>query len=113
MPAQAGPEASGRPGGPPVPARLRPLTDHGHGPWLSGTLRLTPGSLLWVPDMEDDGSPVELASAVLVSSHGRGLARLTGRSNVIQLDTQAGRVELEMRADLFTMSQDLVRQASA
>jgi hypothetical protein len=104
MPAQAGP---------PVPARLRPLTDHGHGPWLSGTLRLTPGSLLWVPDMEDGGSPVELASAVLVSSHGRGLARLTGRSNVVQLDTQAGRVELEMRAELFTMSQDLVRQASA
>jgi hypothetical protein len=99
--------------GPPVPARLRPVTDHGHGPWLAGALRLTPGSLLWVPDMEEDGAPVELADAVVVSSGGRGLARLTGRSNLVQLETHAGLVELEMRRDLFTASQELVRPASA
>jgi len=108
------PAAAGGPGpaGPPVEARLRPVTGRGHGPWLPGALRLTQGSLLWVPDMEADGPPVELAEAVVVSPGGR-LARLTGRSNTVQLETPAGRVELEMPADLFTMSQELVRQASA
>ena len=120
MPAATGgvpgtPGTPGTPGGagPPVPARLRPVMEHGHGPWLSGALRPMPGSLLWVPDMEEDGPPVELADAVLVSSGGRGLARLTGRANVVQLQTQAGPVELEMRPDLFTASQQLVRPASA
>ena len=56
-------QAMVQPGGPgarPVLARLRPAGTAGQGDWLRGTLRLTPGSLLWEPDAGVRASPVEL-----------------------------------------------------
>jgi len=44
------------------PARrwCSPAGTAGQGDWLRGTLRLTPGSLLWEPDAGVRASPVEL-----------------------------------------------------
>jgi hypothetical protein len=36
--------------GQPVPVRLRVPAQSGHGDWLAGTLRVNPGSLIWVPE---------------------------------------------------------------
>jgi hypothetical protein len=94
--------------GPPVPARMRQPDQAGHG-WLPGTLRLAPGSLLWVPDPGTGGTPVELAAATMIKPGG---SRRAG-GGVIDLQTQAGRVQLELDAQLFELSQELVTQAAA
>lgn len=100
------PAGKKRPSGPgaPVPARLRAVTASGHGHWNDGTLRLTPGSLLWVPDREDSGQPVELATATILPPSGTGIQD----SFCTDIETAAGRFQIEMDPVLLRMSQELV-----
>jgi hypothetical protein len=97
--------ALGAPGqtvGPPVPARLRPITATGYGDWLKGALLLAPGSLLWTPADGVRASPVQLAMAMPIS----------GQRSTVDLETPDGRFQLEMDPDLFEMSQMLVAEAA-
>jgi hypothetical protein len=99
---QSGPGSAG----PPVPARLRMLDSRGNGKWLHGALRLSPGSLLWVPDRASSSPAVELVAATLAVDPGQfGVGPMT---TPIDLDTPFGRVQLELTAELFQMSQELV-----
>ncbi len=102
---------SGR-GGPPVPARLRPLAADGSGgDWLPGALHLSPGSIKWQPDAGVSAQTVELAAATIVP------AEFTGRASkaamITGLETPIGRFELDMDPVLFEMSQELVAGANA
>ena len=107
----AGPQFAGPPGAgnaaAPVPARLRMVTESGPGPWLPGALRLSPGSLLWVPDKAGSSQPIELATAT------RGFITpgdpaFGNSADVTDLHTPAGQVQLELDPTLFEMSQELV-----
>jgi hypothetical protein len=98
--------------GPPVPVRLRPITDGGSPGWLKGALLLSPGSLLWQPDRGVSAPPVELAAAAIVPW-------LPGQDDggansafVVNLQTSAGQFQLDMDADMFEMSQQLVAEAA-
>lgn len=110
----AGPAgAPGQPGGvgPPVPARLRPMTGARHSDWFKGALVLTAGSMLWQPDAGVNAQPVELATATIVPwlpGQGGG-----GKSAfVTNLETSAGQFQLELDPELFAMSQQLVAEAA-
>ncbi len=92
------------PGARPVPARLRAVHATGPGEWLRGALRLAPGSLLWEPDPGISAGPVELATATADPAPGR-----RGRpATVTDVQTPAGRFQLELDPVLFEMSQELV-----
>ena len=92
----------------PVPARLSAVDAAGHGVWLRGALRLTPGSLLWEPDPGVTAEPVELATAtVLPPKDPRGRQVM-----VTDLRTTAGEFQLELDSVLFEMSQELVTEAA-
>ncbi len=112
------PGAPGSPGGwpgptagPPVPVRLRPVTPAGPGEWLSGALRLGPGSLLWTPDSGVGADPVELATATTLPGQGGGRSRKQGK--LVDLQTPAGQFQLDMDPVLFEMSQELVAEEAA
>ncbi len=96
----------GSPGARPVAARLRPADATGQGDWLRGTLRLTPGSLLWEPDAGVHASPVELAAATVVPEPAPG--RRARQALITTLQTPAGLFQLELDPVLFEMSQELV-----
>ncbi len=113
------PGAPGSPGGgpgptagPPVPARLRPVTAAGPGDWLSGALRLGPGSLMWAPDSGVSASPVELAAATTLPDQGGG-GRSRKQAMLVDLQTPAGQFQLDMDPVLFEMSQELVAEEAA
>ncbi len=93
----------------PVPARLRAVHDDVPGGWLRGALRLAPGSLLWEPDAGISADPVELAAAWAVSAPGRRGAPAA----VTDVQTPAGRFQLELDPVLFEMSQELVAEEAA
>ncbi len=93
----------GRPGAQPVPARLRRVDAAGHGDWLRGALRLTPGSLLWEPDVGVPASPIELAAATVVPAPGP-----RGPQMITSLQTPTGLFQLDLDPVLFEMSQELV-----
>ena len=108
------PGSPGSPGpmaGPPVPARLRPVTGAGPGDWLRGALRLGPGSLMWTPDSGVSASPVELAAATTLPGQGGGRSRK--QAMLVDLQTPAGQFQLEMDPVLFEMSQELVAEEAA
>ena len=116
------PRAPGSPGGPgptagpPVPARLRPVTAAGPGDWLRGALRLGPGSLMWTPDSGVSASPVELAAATPLPGTtlpDQGGGRSRKHAMVVDLQTPACEFQLEMDPVLFEMSQELVAEAAA
>jgi hypothetical protein len=101
---QAGPGGPGGPPmGPPVPARLRPMTATGRGGWLRGSLQLAPGSIVWVPDSGVSADSIELANALAAASQDRGIT---------DLQTPAGGFQLELDPDLFGMSQQMVAEAA-
>lgn len=91
----------------PVPTRLRMVSESGPGPWLPGALRLSPGSLLWVPDSAGSAPPIELATATRVFITPGGPV-VGDSASVTDLQTPAGQVQLELDATLFEMSQELV-----
>ncbi|HUZ54501.1 MAG TPA: hypothetical protein VMU94_18505 [Streptosporangiaceae bacterium] len=103
-----GPGAPAPTVGPPVPARLRPVTAAGQGDWLGGALRLAPGSLLWTPDSGVSANPVELATATTVPDQGGGRSRKP--ATLVDLETAEGRFQLELDPVLFEMSQQLVTE---
>ena len=93
--------------GPPVPVRLRVPEPSGRsGDWLKGTLRVSPGILVWVPEAGLPAVPVDLARAVIVNVIETG--KRGGALRIIELDTPAGRVQLEQDPDLFAMTQEMV-----
>jgi len=101
--APAGPPGTG---GPPVPARLRPLTAAGPGgDWLPGALHLSPGSIRWEPDPGGTGEPVELAAATIIPPRGKARGK---QAMLTDLQTPAGQFQLDMDPVLFEMSQELV-----
>jgi hypothetical protein len=97
------------PGARPVPARLRAVHAAGPGGWLRGALRLAPGSLLWEPDPGINADPVELATARAVPAPSRRGTPAT----VTDVQTPAGRFQLELDPVLFEMSQELVAEEAA
>ena len=105
------PGAPGPTAGPPVPARLRPVTAAGQGDWLRGALRLAPGSLMWTPDSGVSASPVELATATALPNQGGGRSRK--QAMLVDLQTPEGQFQLEMDPVLFEMSQELVAEEAA
>lgn len=101
--APAGPPGSG---GPPVPARLRPLTAAGPaGDWMPGALHLSKGSIRWEPDPAGQGEPVELAAAMILPPQGKARGK---QAMVTNLQTPAGQFQLDMDPVMFGMSQELV-----
>jgi len=91
----------------PVPVKLRALHDDGPGTWLSGVMRLSPGSLLWEPDDGVSADPVELTTAWSAPAP----SRRNGPDMATHVETPTGRFELELDPDLFQMSQELVAEA--
>ena len=89
--------------GPPVAARLRPMTPTGHGDWLRGALQLAPGSIVWMPDKGVSADSIELANALAAASQDRGIT---------DLQTPAGGFQLELDPDLFGMTQQMVAEAA-
>jgi len=93
--------------GPPVAVRLRVPSPSGRaGDWLHGALRINPGSLLWVPEAGVPALPVDLTRAVIVNVIDTG--RRGGAVRIVEIDTPAGRVQLEQDPDLFAMTQEMV-----
>ena len=74
-------------------------------------MRLSPGSLLWEPDPGINADPVELATAwqLPVPAAGRRGAPAT----ITDVQTPAGRFQLELDPVLFEMSQELVAEEAA
>jgi hypothetical protein len=110
--AQGGPPGAGRPtgtAGPPVPVRLRVLDGAGRADWLNGALLLTPGSMLWQPDTGVSAEAVELATATILPS---GPVAGKRAMMVTDVETAAGRFQLEMDAELVQMTQLLVAEAA-
>jgi hypothetical protein len=104
------PGGAPRQGGQPVPVRLRSLTGAGPaGDWLPGALHLATGSISWQPDGGVSAEPVELATATILPPSsvqprkGRGMPAM-----ITEVETQAGRFQLDMDPVLFDMSQELV-----
>lgn len=97
--------------GPPVPARLRPVTAAGQGEWLRGALHLAPGSLRWTPDSGVSAQPVELATAMMLPDSGGGRSRKSAMH--VDLQTPDGQFQLELDPVLFEMSQQLVTEEAA
>ena len=105
------PRAAGS-GGQPVPARLRLMTGAANSDWLNGALVLTPGSIVWQPDAGVTAQPVELATAmVLPGTTIQG--RRSGLAMVTEVETTAGRFQLDMDPQLFEMTQELVAEEAA
>lgn len=102
----AGPTGTGNAAAP-VPTRLRLVAQGSPGPWLQGALQLSPGSLLWVPDKAGSSQPIELATATRAFIT-PGDPAFGNSSNVTDLETPAGHVQLELDPTLFEMSQELV-----
>jgi hypothetical protein len=102
-PGPGGPQGSG---GPPVPARLRPLPTAGaNAGWMPGALHLSRGSIRWEPEPGGAGEPVELASAMIIPPQGK----TRGKQDLVTwLQTPAGQFQLGMDPVLFQMSQELV-----
>jgi hypothetical protein len=102
-PGPGGPQGSG---GPPVPARLRPLTAAGaSADWMPGALHLSRGSIRWEPAPGGAGESVELASAMIIPPQGK----TRGRQDLVTwLQTPGGVFQLDMDPVLFQMSQDMV-----
>jgi hypothetical protein len=120
QPGQMISELGGPPGtfgaaGPPVPVRMRPLPAVGNTGWLPGALILSPGSLMWQPDSGVSAEPVELSAATMLPPQdaGGGKRRPGVAATLVDVETPAGRFELEMDAVLFEMSQELVAEAAA
>jgi hypothetical protein len=107
----AGPGWRPGPGARPVPARLRAVHDDRPGEWLPGALRLSPGSLLWEPDVGIDVDPVELATAWAVPAPAPGRRGMP--ATVTDVQTPTGRFQLELDPVLFEMSQELVAEEAA
>ncbi len=118
-PAQMEPVGAPGPGGPPtsgarpVPARLRLLTAASGSDWLRGALHLSPGSLLWQPDSGVTAQAVELATATMLPAQGPSKRKSANVAMLVELETPAGRFQLEMDPVLFEMSQELVAEAAA
>lgn len=93
----------------PVPARLRVVHNDKPAEWLPGALRLSPGSMLWEPDPGINADPVELATAWAVPAPSRRGAPPT----ITDVQTPAGRFQLELDPMLFEMSQELVAEEAA
>ena len=111
MPGPGGPSGSA---GPPVPARLRPLTAAGPGGhWLPGALHVKPGSIRWQPDGAAGADPVELATATILPPAGQGRKGRPIPVTVTDLETPAGRFQLEMDPVMFGMTQELVSEEAA
>jgi hypothetical protein len=89
----------------PVPAKLRPAPDGGRGKWHNGALHLAPGSIVWQPSHAGDAPAVELAAAMV-------LPLGNPNAGTTALRTPSGDFELEMPADMFMMTQELVAQAT-
>jgi hypothetical protein len=120
QPGQMISELGGPPGtfsaaGPPVPVRMRPLPAIGNTGWLRGALILSPGSLMWKPESGVSAEPVELAAATILPPQdaGGGKHRPGMAATILDVETSAGRFELEMDSVLFEMSQELVAEAAA
>lgn len=71
---------------------------------------MSPGSLLWQPDSGVSAQPVELAAATMLPAEDWGKRRA---SMLVELETPAGRFQLDMDPMLFEMSQELVAEAAA
>ena len=106
----ASPGGAPRQGNQPVPVRLRSLTAAGPiGDWLPGALYLATGSIRWQPDGGVSAEPVELATATILPPSsvqprkGRGTQAM-----LTEVETPAGRFQLDMDPVLFDMSQELV-----
>jgi hypothetical protein len=97
---------------PPVPIRLRAMTPAGGAGWLDGALYLSPGSLLWQPDGGVSAQPVELASAAMVPVTDIGKRGPAYLAILVEVETPAGRFQLETDPELFQMSQQLVAEAA-
>ena len=101
-------------GGPPVPARLRPLTSAGHGGnWMPGALLLKPGSIRWEPGDGISAEPVELATATILPPADTGRKGRRMPVMVTDLETPAGRFQLEMDPVMFDMTKELVAEEAA
>lgn len=99
-------------GGPPVPARLRLMTGVAGPDWLNGALVLTPGSIVWQPDAGVTAQPVELATAtILPGTTFQG--RRPSLAMVTEVETPAGRFQLDLDPQLFEMTQELVAEEAA
>ena len=111
----AGPPGTFSAAGPPVPVRMRPLPAAGNTGWLPGALILSPGSLMWRPDSGVSAEPVELAAATILPPQdaGGGKHRPGVAATLLDVETPAGRFQLEMDAVLFEMTQELVAEAAA
>jgi hypothetical protein len=95
--------------GPPVPVRLRVPSPTGKaGDWLPGTLRINPGSLIWVPEPGVPAVPVDLTRAVIVNVMNTG--KRGGAFANVEIDTPAGRVQLEQDPDMFAMTLEMIAQ---
>jgi hypothetical protein len=110
----SGPGGPSGTGGPPVPVRLRPLTIAGLvGDWLPGALHLKPGSIQWRPDDGLSAEPVELATATILPPSGTGRKGKRIPVMLTDLETQAGRFQLEMDPVMFDMTKELVAEEAA
>jgi hypothetical protein len=95
--------AVGHPGsaGARFPARLRAEAPGGpEQKWLRGAIHVRPGSLRWEPDAGSGAVPAELTSAVIVPGD-------AGSGQSVTVDTPAGRVRLDCRAETFALLQHL------
>ncbi len=81
------------------------------GDWLPGTLRINPGSLIWVPEPGVPAVPVDLTRAVIVNVMSTG--KRGGAFANVEIDTPAGRVQLEQDPDMFAMTLELVAEEAA
>jgi hypothetical protein len=95
---------TGQPGLQPVQANLRSVPDGRPGKWLHGALHMSPGNLQWVPAHAGDHPAVDLAAAMVLPAGSPG-------SGSTLLQTSDGVFELELPADMFMMTQELVAQA--
>ena len=97
--------------GPPVPLQLRMIPPTGPGPWLPGSMRLNPGSVIWVPEAGVRAVPVELASAPMA-----GAARVrVGKnwSDVVELETAIGMVQIDTDPQLWALVLEEVGEMAA
>jgi hypothetical protein len=85
------------------------MTAAGSSDWLRGALLLSPGSLLWQPEGGVSAQPVELATATMLPVQSTGKRQ---SAVLVEVETPAGRFQLDMDPVLFEMSQELVAEAA-
>jgi hypothetical protein len=72
---------------------------------------MSPGSLVWQPEGGVSAQPVELAAATILPPMNPGKGR--GRSALlVDIETPAGRFQLDMDPVLFEMTQELVAETA-